>query len=130
MEALPEWSKVVVLDTNMLLAPTQFKADVYEQLKNTSPGKQLVTLQECVDELVKVGERKGMKRKAKLAMEIVQAKHLRVVWIGSKKGVDELLLDIGRKGAEIATNDSQLKKKLKMEGVKVVFLRQRKKLDF
>ncbi|HLC45961.1 MAG TPA: hypothetical protein VJI67_03760 [archaeon] len=130
MDRFPDWKKALILDTNMLLAPAQFNVDVYAQSRELLPGKELCTVDKCLEELGKISKEKGMAKKAKTALEAMEKNRLRVARIGSKKDTDSVLIELAREGAVIATNDSELRKKLQKQHSSHVFLKQKKMLSY
>ncbi len=114
----------ILLDTNMLLAAVQFKAEW--------PQKAF-TLSSCMDELEKIGlvdnplklqlSKQTMQARATLAL--VKIKKLNVVKT-EKKG-DSAIIDYAvRNKCAVATNDKLLIERLKKKSVKVYRLRQKK----
>src|SRR3989338_2216273 len=69
----------IVLDTNFLLIPGQFKVDIFRELERIIDAPyRLVVLDATIDELKELRDKKGAKGKdkdaAKLALKLVQAK--------------------------------------------------------
>ncbi|MBU0470030.1 MAG: hypothetical protein KKA62_01915 [Nanoarchaeota archaeon] len=106
--------KIIIIDTNALIAIDLFKIDVFEELDKISDFPyQLNVLRGTLDELNKIFEtqRGKFKRAAKLALKILEAKKVKVL---EEKGyVDDILVDHSKKGALILTQDIALKKRLK-----------------
>ena len=117
----------IILDTNFLLVPSQFKVDIFSEINNICNFKySIYILDKTVDELNKiVDEQKGKhKEAAKLALKLIKFKKIKI--IRTKEGsVDDLLLE---QDAVIATQDKALIKKLKNNKKKVIQLRQKKYL--
>ena len=110
----------LLLDTNMLLAAVQFKADVF------SP--KAFTLSSCMDELKKLSKRKskdGMS--AKLILELLNKKKFPII-VADKKGDAAIIEYAVRTKCSVATNDKDLIERLKQRKVKVYRLRQKKML--
>lgn len=106
----------VILDTNFLLAPFQFRFDVLAELERLLDVKyDLYTTEGVVSEL------KGLKI-AKGAVSLAES----LPKIGSSgKNVDEELLALASKNTIICTNDKILIEKLKNKGAPVIYLRQK-----
>ena len=120
--------KKIILDTNFLLIPAQFKIDIFSEIDRVSCfNYDLCVLDKTINELKKVvDEQKGKdKSAAELALDLVKVKKLRIL---KTKGdnVDDLL--VKQKEAIIATSDKKLIKKLKNRGIKIIRLRQKKYL--
>lgn len=120
--------KKVILDTNFLLIPAQFRVDIFSEIQRIADFKyQLYILDKTIDELKKIQkEQRGRhKRAAKLAMALVKNKKIKKIKTTSNKSVDDLLVQYSKKGAIIATQDIGLKKRLKKP---CIVLRQKKYL--
>lgn len=118
----------VILDTNFLLIPAQFKVDIFSEIKRISDFKyQLYVLDKTKDELKKIiKEQRGKhKRAASLALQLVKAKKVKTIKTNSEKYVDDLLVEYSKKGAVIATQDLGLKRRLKKP---YIILKQKKYL--
>jgi hypothetical protein len=117
----------IILDTNFLLIPAQFKIDIFSEIKNICDfSYNLYVLDKTVDELNKIIKEQTGKNKAaaKLALDIIKVKKLKK--IKTEEGnVDDLLLE---QDAIIATQDKLLIKRLKTKKKKVIQLRQKKYL--
>jgi rRNA-processing protein FCF1 len=108
----------VLLDTNFLLVPVQFKVDIYEELR----GNQLLTLDKCVKEL-------QTKKGFAVAKVLMKKNHVKVVK-GGAGGTDMTILTYVKKHKNVcvATNDKELIKALKSIGISIIRLRQKKYL--
>jgi len=120
-------TKIIILDTNFLLIPYQFKVDIFEEIKKIIDSNySLCILDKTIDELNKImDEQKGkQKAAAKLALSLIKNKKLKK--IKTKDGyVDDLLI---KQDAIIATQDKELINRLKEVKKKVIQLRQKKYL--
>ena len=114
----------IILDTNFLLIPAQFKVDIFSEIQRIADFKyKLYMLDKTVDELKSIIEnQKGKSREAaKLALQM--AKAFNVAEIKTGKGyTDSILVEESKEpGTIIATQDAELRRSLK----NVIFLRQR-----
>lgn len=120
--------KRIILDTNFLLAINQFKIDVFSELERICDFPYSVCiLDKTIDELNKIIiEQKGKdKEAAKLALEIIKGK---VEVLETKKGyVDDILVGLAGKDTLIATQDQELKRRVKTG---VIVIKQKKYLAF
>lgn len=110
----------VVLDSNFLLLPFQFRIDIFAELDKLLD----VRYEVCVTKGVVEELKKIKSRHARAALSI--ANKFPVIDAGG--GVDEALLKLASKDIIIATNDKFLKEKIRKKGAPVVYLRQRKYL--
>ncbi|MFH1721894.1 MAG: PIN domain-containing protein [Candidatus Altiarchaeota archaeon] len=120
-----EQGKKVVLDTNFLLIPAQFKLDIFENLDAAIPGKKIfVTPQGVIEELksIKLSSKGIDGIAAKVALELIAEKHVEI--IPSEGEVDDFIVEYASENkACVATCDKELKKRLKNKGIKTVTLR-------
>ena len=116
--------KKILLDTNMLLAPVQFRAGVYGELH-----AELYATDKCVAELRRMAKRKTKAgAQAKAALILAKTKNVRIIK-SEGEGVDASIINAAREGDyAVATNDRSLINKLRAEGVPVIRLRQKKLL--
>ncbi len=123
--------KRIILDTNFLLIPVQFKVDIFEEIKRiVNLRYQLCIIDKSIDELEKIVTCNSKdKIAAKLALKIIKLKKIKEIKTAGKKHVDDLILNLVKKGHMVATQDKELKKKLKKKGIEVIILRQRKHLE-
>ncbi len=117
----------LVLDTNFFISMVNYHISLEDVLGILDEKNEPVILEASLRELEKLikagnfSERKS----AKLALSIAKAKKIRV--IGPEKGyVDDLLLELNPKEYVIATQDGNLKRKLKEKGFRLVVIRQKK----
>lgn len=118
----------IILDTNFLLIPAQFKVDIFSEIKRIADFKyHLYVLDKTLDELKKIEKEQRGKHKAaaKLALALLKNKKVKVIKTTSENYVDDLLVEYSKKGAIIATQDLGLKRRLKKP---CIFLRQKKYL--
>ncbi len=121
--------KKVLLDTNFILIPAQFKVDIYAEIDRiiTEPyalyvlDKSLIEL----DNLITHGKGRN-KASARLAKAILDHKKPKTLKTTSKAYVDRVIL--GLSGYIVATQDKILRSKLRKKGVKTIVLRQKKYL--
>ncbi|MBW2984459.1 DNA-binding protein [Candidatus Woesearchaeota archaeon] len=124
--------KEVILDTNFLMAVSQFKVDIFSELKRICDFPyELFIIDKTINELESIIEEQKGKHKAaaKLALAIIKNKKIKK--IKTKEGtVDELILGIADKDTVVATQDMELKRKLRKKRVSLIVLRQKKYLVF
>ena len=115
----------IILDTNFLLMPAQFKIDVFKEVKKF--GKP-VTIKPCIDELEKISKKKGKTgTQARTALEMIKKK-IKIVKTREKNADRAILRYALKADIAVATNDRKLIKKLKNNGISVIRMRQRKYL--
>jgi len=121
----------VILDSNFLFVPFQFQIDVLKELENLVGKFEPVVLSTTVEEMKKIADGKSEKtrRQALSALKIAE----RCTLIEVERDVGEMYDDVVlRKAKElacsVATNDRDLRKRLRRAGIPTIYLRQRKKL--
>lgn len=122
--------KILILDTNVLMAVSQFKIDLFSEIEHFSDYPyQLKVLDKTIEELNKIAiEQKGKAvLAAKLALELVNKKKIGI--LPTKAGLtDDFLLEYSQKGAVIITQDKELKKRIKEAGGEALTIRQKRKI--
>lgn len=119
----------ILLDTNFIMIPAQFKVDIYAEIDRLIGTEyELYVLEKSLLELDHIIEtRKGKeKASARLAKAILEAKKPKVLKTTSEDYVDDVIL--GLKGYVVATVDKELRMKLKENGIKTIVLRQKSHL--
>ncbi len=125
-------AKKVVLDTNFLLIPAQFKVDIFEELNRRVEGQfELITLKGCLEELEKIKETQTGKNKAnaKLTLDIIKTKKLNIT-DHDQGHIDDIIVDMADKDTIVCTQDKGLKSRLKEKGIRIITLRQKKYLTW
>ena len=121
--------KKVAIDTNMLTAILEFKIDVFEEITKKLGKIEFLILEQTIEELEKIKNTKGKeKKKAGFALKVLEKKKWRLEKIPNKN-CDDALLELSEK-AIVATNDKELKKRIKEKGGEILFIRQKKFIEF
>jgi rRNA-processing protein FCF1 len=116
----------VLLDTNFLIAPIKFKIDLFEELKELKFETKLHVLDESLREVQNIDH--GIHEST--VKKMIDLYNITIIKTTEKKFVDDLLLDYGKKGYAIATNDRELKKRLDLENIPYICMRQKRTLEF
>ena len=118
----------IILDTNFLLIPASLGVDVFSQIKELEPKAELFIVDKTIDELKKIKkEQKGKNKKcAEIAIIMAHKFKLKILKTTTFKNVDEIIEEKAKKGYAVATQDLELKRKLKKSGIKLVYLRQKR----
>jgi len=137
----------VIVDTNFLLIPAQFKLDVFSEISRiVNTAHSVYILDRTREELEHIIEsQKGKNRlAAKLALQLVlihlKTKDLKILPSPqehirpktAEKAVDDLIVEIAAADPGkwiVATQDLELKKRLRKHGVKLIVLRQKSHLE-
>jgi hypothetical protein len=119
--------KKILIDTNFLLIPAQFKVDIFTEIDRIiDESYKLYILDKSIDELDTIIENQKGKNKeaALLAKKLIQAHKLNIVKTDTEKYPDDIITD-EQDQYLIATQDINLKKRLKKP---IITLRQKKYL--
>ena len=123
--------KKIILDTNFLLIPLQFRVDIFSEINRICNfNYKLFIFESTIDELKNIMEnQRGISKKAaQFALKLIKLKNIEIIK-SEKKDVDLLILDNLAKDSVIATQDINLKKQLLEKGASVIILRQKKYLQ-
>jgi rRNA-processing protein FCF1 len=123
----------VIFDSNFLFIPSQFKLDIFEELgKLLSQQFEPIFLSPTKNELQKISKKGSpkMQRQASLALKFAEKCRLVRVEKDSKETYDDVIVRIAAEWrCPVATNDRELRKRLRNIGIPVIFLRQRCRLE-
>ena len=112
----------VLLDTNFLFVPFEFKVDVFEQLHELIGGPfEVIVLKECLDEA------RSMRGFASVEAWL-KARKVRVERAGEGRPDDLIIEWSVANNAWVCTNDLRLKRRLKKCEVQVICLMGKSKL--
>jgi rRNA-processing protein FCF1 len=122
--------KKIILDTNFLTIPYQFNIDIFEEIDRIiEENYEVMTLDGVVRELKALMKAKGKNAvAAKLGLELIKKKNIKIINT-KEKNVDITIVAISDKDTIVATNDRNLRKKLKNKNIKTLYLRSKKRLE-
>jgi rRNA-processing protein FCF1 len=124
--------KKILLDTNFLMIPASLKVDIFSEIRRIADfSYEICVLDKTIEELKAIIERhKGRHGEAaKLALQLISKKNVKIIKTESIKNVDEIILETANsKLFIVATQDSALKRKLKENHIPILVLRQKKYL--
>jgi len=121
--------KKIILDTNFLTIPYQFNIDIFEEIDRVVEGDYELTTLDCVvEELKKLEKSRGKDAAAaRVALTLIKEKNVKVIKTG-EKNVDIKIYRMANKNTIVATNDKELRQRLKNKNVKVLYLRSKKRI--
>jgi len=123
----------VILDANFLFIPSQFHVDIFEELTKLLDQKfDLILLLPTYQEIQRIAEKGSpkMRKLALLALNLAEKCSIVNVETHPEESHDELIVRVAKEwGCPVATNDRELRKRLRKENVPTIFLRQRAYLD-
>jgi len=123
----------VVLDANFFFVASQFNVDVFEELANLLNRRfEPVLLSSTQKELQGLAESSSPKQRkqAQLGLRLAEKCCFVAVEKGLKETYDDVIVRVAAEWkSPVATNDRELRRRLRKVGVPVIFLRQKKRLE-
>ena len=123
--------KKIILDTNFLMIPIQFKVDIFSEFERVCDfNYKLYVYKNSVDELSEIIKKQSQKNRkaAQFALKLIKMKEIEI--LDTNEGyVDSLILENLDKDTIVATQDMKLKKEILKKNVPVIILRQKKYLE-
>lgn len=122
--------KKILLDTNFLMIPWQFRVDIFSEIgRICNFNYNLYIFEESINELRGIISNAAGKDKkaAQFALKLVKLKNIKIIK-SEKKDVDSLILKNADKYDIVATQDMQLKRELVKKGISLIALRSKKHL--
>ena len=123
----------VILDSNFLFIPSQFQVDVFGELSNLLNRRfDPVLLSPTYRELLEIAEKGSPKMRQQASLALKFAEKCRVVRVEKslKETHDDVIVRVAAEWrCPVATNDRELRKRLRNMKVPVIFLRQRRRLE-
>jgi rRNA-processing protein FCF1 len=122
----------VILDSNFLFVPFQFKIDIFEELGKLLGKAEPIILTTTLEEVETLARKRSPKMSIQATAALELARKCKMVEARMKpnESYDDVIL---RTAVDwdylVATNDSNLKKRLREAGVAVVFLRRKSHLE-
>ena len=117
----------VILDSNFLLLPTQFRLDIFEEVENLlSTRVEFLLPTPVYEELKQLSTIGGEKLRRQVHLALQLAKRCRLVPVERLEGesVDDLIVRLAQTWrCPVATNDRELRRRLREKGIAVIFLR-------
>ena len=120
----------IILDTNFLMMPFQFKVDIFSEIERICDfNYSLFVFEGSIDELKSIIHNQSGKDKkaAQFALKLIKLKNINVIK-SEKKDVDSLILENAGSKDIVATQDMQLKRQLAKKGVSLIAMRGKKYL--
>ena len=135
--------KKIILDTNFLLLPGQFRFDIFSEIKQIMNYKyEIFIVDKTIDELEKIKSKTNKSKQkdkvaAKIALELLERQNVEHISSECCQGltVDDLIVELSDENTFICTNDKELKFRLLDKGFTIIelmkksYLRQRKKKE-
>lgn len=126
-------SRVVLLDSNFLFIPFRFRVDIFEELNRIIGGNvRCVVTTPILDELERIRSdaKPSFKKEIEFALGLVNRCELISDSLDTGETVDDSIVRVASEmRCMVATNDADLRRRLRKDGIPVIFLRQRNHLE-
>ena len=123
----------IILDSNFLLVPAQLKIDVFEGLMNLlNRNYESIVLSTTIDELRSLMTKGSPKLRKQAEMALKLAEKCDLINVDRRRGEtnDDVIIRVAKQmKCLVATNDSELKKRLRNISAPVVYVRQKSRLE-
>ncbi len=123
----------VILDSNALFVPFQFKIDIFEELKTLLKRNYVpILLSPVKRELGKIAEKGSpkMRKEASYALKLAEKCKLVEINIETASSPDDAIFYMAHEWkCPVFTNDGELKKRLRDISVPVIYVRQKSRLE-
>lgn len=123
----------IILDTNFLMIPQSLNVDIFSEFERVCDfAYSIHILDKTIGEIDNIIKSQSLKHRksAKLAKKIIETHDISIIDTYNDMYVDDILVDYAKSDPEtiIATQDKELKERLKRSGIPVIMLRQKKYL--
>jgi len=112
---------MIILDTDFLITSIKYRVDVISQIKDNYPTEKIVIIDKTLDELKNVNN-----INSKAAVHLIKLKDINLIKTKKDKIVDDLIIETVKEGDMVATQDKELKRRLKNKDIKVLTIRQKR----
>jgi len=122
----------VILDSNFLFVPFQFKIDVFQELDRLLGKAEPVILTTTLEEIEALARKRSPRMGKQASAALGLAKKCETVEAEKKpnESYDDVVLRTAKElNCPVATNDANLRKKLREAEVTVVYVRQKSHLE-
>jgi hypothetical protein len=122
----------IYLDTNFIIKTIEWKIDLFGELDRICHFKfEVVLLDKVLNELADYGAEGGKKKEtASVALLVLSKNKVKNVPAEGTGTVDDVLVKMAKKGDSVATQDQELKRRLKEKGVPAIVIREKGYLEF
>ena len=123
----------IIVDSNALFVPFQFKIDIFEELKTLlNRNSELILLSPIREELEKIANKGSPKMRKQASSALKLAEKCTLLIFGEKFALspDDAIVKMAREwNCLVFTNDKELRKRLRNINVPVIYVRQKSKLE-
>ena len=124
--------KKIILDSNALFVPSQFRIDIFEELRKLlNVNFEAVLLSLNLQELEQLADSESPKMRKNAGFALRLAEKCRLVDVDERDGLspDDVIVNVAKEwNCPVFTNDRQLRKRLRNINVPVIYVRQKSRL--
>lgn len=120
--------KTVILDSSAILAFFEFSIDWEKELCRLLDGYRIVVPAEVIKELELLSKQTASARKRKAAAALKLVERYQTVETLAENADDAVIEAAKKTHGVVVTNDTELRKRLNLDSIPVIFLRGKKKL--
>lgn len=123
----------IIFDSNFLLIQPQFRININEELEKILNRKiEGIIISPIYEELQRLSKRKKIKERKNALMTLQLIKNFDIVKVErlQNETVDDLIIRLAKKwNCPVATNDKELRRRLRNRSIAVIYLRQKSRLE-
>ena len=123
----------IIFDSNFLLIQPQFRININEELEKILNRKiKGIIISPIYEELQRLSKRKKIKERKNALMTLQFIKNFDIIKVErlQNETVDDLIIRLAKKwNCPVATNDKELRRKLRNRSIAVIYLRQKSRLE-
>jgi len=122
----------IILDSNFLLVPFQFGVDIFEELNVLLGKAEPIVLSTTIEELQRLIEKSSVKERMLFSAALKLAERCEILKVerNPSENYDDVIFRVAKElKIPVATNDSELRKRLRGAGISTVYLRQKARLE-
>ena len=121
----------IILDSNFLLVPFQFRIDIFEELNSLLGKAEPMVLSTTIEELKRMAEKSSAKKHMQFSAALKLAEKCEILKVKRRtsESYDDVILRVASElRIPVATNDAELRKRLRKMGLATIYLRQKARL--
>ena len=121
--------KKIILDTNFLLIPGIFCVDIFSEIKRVCDFKyELCVIDRTINELehIVISSKGKYKKAASLSLELIKKNRVKIIKTEKNMSVDDSIVLLSNKNCIVATQDKDLKRRLKKVRIPIITMRQKR----
>jgi len=123
----------VIIDSNFLFIPSQFRMDIFDGLMNILNRRfEPILLSSTLKEIQRIAQERSPKTRRQASLALKLSERCRIVNVEqfADETPDDLILRMATEWrCPVATNDRKLRKRLRDINVPVIYLRQKTRLE-